>query len=106
MSQWSFSVAMVTTVLKESAPKHKSSPSPILLMVHTKFDPDWPTDLGDSIISLLKIYSVIKGANSKERRRGRVVRAIACDAECRRFESRSGQKTGKLSLSTQQRMGT
>ena len=41
-----------------------------------------------------------------ERRRGRVVRALGCGAEGRRFESRSGQKTKKLSLSTQQRMGT
>ena len=41
-----------------------------------------------------------------ERRRGRVVRAPGCGAEGRRFESRSGQKTGKLSLSTQQQMGT
>ena len=41
-----------------------------------------------------------------ERRRGRVVRALCCGVEGRRFESRSGQKTGTLSLSTQQRMGT
>ena len=34
------------------------------------------------------------------------VRALACDAEGRRFESRSGQKAGKLSLSTQLQMGT
>ena len=33
-----------------------------------------------------------------ERRRGRVVRALGCGAEGRRFESHSGQKTGKLSL--------
>ena len=44
--------------------------------------------------------------NTLERRRGRVVRALGCGAEDRRFESRSGQKTGKLSLSTQQWIGT
>ena len=36
-------------------PNYKSSLSPIPLMVHIKFDQDWPTDLGDSIISLFKI---------------------------------------------------
>ena len=41
-----------------------------------------------------------------ERHRGRVVRALGCGAEGCRFESRLGQKTGKLTLSTQQRMGT
>ena len=41
-----------------------------------------------------------------ERRHGRAVRAFGCGAEGRRFQSHSGQKTGKLSLSTQQRMGT
>ena len=40
------------------------------------------------------------------RRRGRVVRAVGCGAEGRRFVFRSGQKNGKLSLSIQQRMGT
>ena len=43
------------TVLMESAPKPKSSLSSIPLMLHINFDQDWPTDLGDSIISLLKI---------------------------------------------------
>ena len=41
-----------------------------------------------------------------ERPRGRVVRAFGCGAKGRRFESRSGHKTGKLSLSSQQWMGT
>ena len=53
--QRELSVAMATTVLMESAPKPKSSLSPILLMLLIKFDQDWPIDLGDSIISLLKI---------------------------------------------------
>ena len=51
-------------------------------------------------------YLLDKWNTSHERRRGRVVRALGCGAEGHRFESRSGQKTGKLSLSTQQRMGT
>ena len=46
ISQWELSVLM------ESAPKPNSSLSPIPLMLHIK---DWPTDLGNSIISLLKI---------------------------------------------------
>ena len=41
---------------------------------------------------------------SCERRHIRVVRALGCGAEGRRFESCSGQKTEKLSLSTQRRM--
>ena len=41
-----------------------------------------------------------------QRHRGRVVRALGCWVEGRRLESRSGQKTGKLLLSTQQRMDT
>ena len=48
-------VAKATTVSMESAPKPKSSPSPIPLMIYVKFDQDWPTDLGVSIISLLKM---------------------------------------------------
>ena len=55
ISQGELSVAMATTVLMESAPNSKSSLSPIPLMLHIKFDQDWPTDLGDSVISLLKI---------------------------------------------------
>ena len=41
------------TVLMESAPTPESGISPIPL--HIKFDQDWPTCLGDSVISLLKI---------------------------------------------------
>ena len=55
VSQWEFSVPMTTTTSMKSAPKPKSSLSPIPVMIHIKFDQDWPTDLGDSIISLLKI---------------------------------------------------
>ena len=56
ISQWELSVAMATSVLMmESAPNHNSSHTPILLMLHIRFDQNWPTDLGDSIIGLLKI---------------------------------------------------
>ena len=55
ISQWELSVAMATTVLMESAPKPKISLSPIPLMIHIKCDQDWPINLGDSIINLLKI---------------------------------------------------
>ena len=41
-----------------------------------------------------------------ERCCGRVARALGCGGEVCMFESRSCQKTGKLSLSTQQRTGT
>ena len=40
ISQWGLTVAMATTVLMESAPKPKSSLSPIPLMLHIKFDQD------------------------------------------------------------------
>ena len=45
ISHGELSVAMATTVLMESAPNPKSSLSPIPLMLHIKFDQDWPTDL-------------------------------------------------------------
>ena len=47
ISQCELSVAMETAVLMESAPKPKSSRSPIPLIIHIKFDQNWPTDLGD-----------------------------------------------------------
>ena len=55
LCQWQLSVAMTATVLIESALKPKSNLFPISLMIHIKFDLDWPTDLGDFIINLLKI---------------------------------------------------
>ena len=61
-SQWELSVAMTTTVLMESASKLKNSIFPIPLMAYIKFDQDWPTDLGHSIISLMKIESAFVGA--------------------------------------------
>ena len=48
------SVATAITVLMESAPKPNSSISPISLTIQIKFDQDWPTDLGDSIITLIE----------------------------------------------------
>ena len=44
-------------ILMESAPEPKGSLFPIPLMIHIKFDQDWPTDFGDSI-SILKIYLI------------------------------------------------
>ena len=59
------SVAMTTIVLMESAPKPNTSHSPIPLMLHIKFDQDWPTDRGDSLISLLKINPHSRARNSE-----------------------------------------
>ena len=47
----------------ESAPKPKSNISHIPLMRHVKFDQDWPTDFGVSVISLLKIYAPSRARN-------------------------------------------
>ena len=51
------------TVLMEFAPKPKSSLSTVPLIIHIKFDQDWPTDLGDSIVRLLKILSALKSTS-------------------------------------------
>ena len=67
ISQWELSVAMTTTALMESAPKHKSNFFPIPPMTHIQFDENWPTDLGDSIISLLKINPPSRARNSEDR---------------------------------------
>ena len=45
VSPCELSVGMATTSLMESAPKLKSSHSPVPLMIHTKFGQDWPTNL-------------------------------------------------------------
>ena len=62
------------------------------------------------------LHYILDGANAisktyyifiySERRRGAVVRALASGAEGRRFEITFQPLTGKLSLSTQQQMGT
>ena len=64
-SQWEISVNMATTVLMELVPKPKNSLSSIPLIIHIKFDQDWPTDLEDSIMSLLKFNSPSRVSNSE-----------------------------------------
>ena len=54
ISQCQLSVVMATTALMDTVPNPKITLSPTQLMLHIKFDQNWPTDLGDSIISLLK----------------------------------------------------
>ena len=53
--------SMATTVLMESAPKLKRSLSPIPLMIHIKFDQDWPTDL----LPVLVTSKFVKKSNQK-----------------------------------------
>ena len=54
------------------------------------------------------LFRTVYDCNTEEKiwlyegRRGRVVRMLGCGVEGRRFESRSGQKSEKLSLFTQQ----
>ena len=60
ISQWGLSVAMATSVLIQSAPKTLCSLSPPLVMLHIKFDQDWPTDLRDIQVRKCKIF-VIQG---------------------------------------------
>ena len=47
ISQWGLSVAMETRVLIQSVPKTLSSLSPTPVMLHIKFDQDWPTGFRD-----------------------------------------------------------
>ena len=47
ISQWGRSVAMETRVLSQSAPKSICSLSPIPVILHIKFDQDWPTGFRD-----------------------------------------------------------
>ena len=59
----------------------------------------------DCLQHVLSVYmSTVHTKQNKqlpyEKRRGRVIRALGCGAEGLRFESRSGEKTGKLSLFT------
>ena len=63
--QWEVSFAMATTVLMESAPKLKNSLSPIPLMLLINLIQVWPTDLGDSIISLSKFNPYSRAGNSE-----------------------------------------
>ena len=48
ISQWGLSVAMETTVLIQSGPKTLCSFSPTPVMLHIKFDQDWPTRFRDT----------------------------------------------------------
>ena len=47
ISQWGLSVAMETGVLIQSAPKPYAVFPPTPVMLHIKFDQDWPTGLRD-----------------------------------------------------------
>ena len=64
-----------------------------------------PRPLNSSIVinslevrTIFSLFDLKKHMLGFERRHGRVVRAPGCGAEGRRFESRSGQKTGKLTV--------
>ena len=47
ISQWGLSVAMETRVFDPLCPKTLCSLSPTPLMLHIKFDQDWPTRFRD-----------------------------------------------------------
>ena len=47
ISQWDLSVAMETRVLIQSAPKLYAAFSPTPVMLHIKFDQDWPAGFKD-----------------------------------------------------------
>ena len=59
-SQWGLSVAMDTRVLIQSASKTLCSLSPPPVMLHIKFDQDWPTGLTDIQVQMCNIF-VIQG---------------------------------------------
>ena len=56
VSQWGLSVAMETSVLTQPALKTFCSLSPTPVMLHIKFDKDWPTGLSDIQIQKCKIF--------------------------------------------------
>ena len=60
ISQWGLSVAMDTRVLIQSASKTLCSLSPPPVMLHTKFDQDWPTGLRNIKVLKCKVF-VIQG---------------------------------------------
>ena len=49
--QWALSVAMETRVLIQSVPKPYAAFRPTIMMLHIKFDQDWPTGLRDIQVS-------------------------------------------------------
>ena len=55
-SFWGLSVAMETRVLIQSAPKTLCSLSPTPMMLHIKFDQDWPTGLRDIQVQKCEIF--------------------------------------------------
>ena len=52
ISQLELSVAMATTVLMNLLQNIKAAFPPIQMMQHIKSVQDWPTDLGDSIMTI------------------------------------------------------
>ena len=58
VSQWGLSVAMETRVLIQSAPKSyaASPPPPTPMMLHIKFDQDWPTGFRDIQVQKCEIF--------------------------------------------------
>ena len=68
----------------------------------SKFACKFCSHLQKYILLCVRICKSIFCYASDERRCGLMIRALGCGAVGRRFESRSRQKTGKLSLSIQQ----
>ena len=60
LCQWGLSVAMDTRVLIQSASKHYAAFPHPPVMLHIKFDQDWPTGLRDIQVRKCKIF-VIQG---------------------------------------------
>ena len=56
ISQWGLSVAMETSVLIQSAPKTLCSFSPTPVMLHLKFNQDWPTGFRDIQVQKCEIF--------------------------------------------------
>ena len=61
ISQWGLSVAMGTRVLIQSASKHYVAFFLSPVMLHIKFDQDWPNGLRDIQVRKCKKFSSFKG---------------------------------------------
>ena len=59
---WVLLVAMTTTVLNQSSPKPNAALSHTPMMLHIKFDQEWPTDLRDIHVWKCKYMSNYSGA--------------------------------------------
>ena len=59
ISQWELSVAMESS-FDPICPKNVCSLSPTLMMLHIKFDRDWPTGFSDIQVQMCKMF-VIQG---------------------------------------------